>query len=193
VVALGSSIYLIGSAALGPTCLMLSPIPLLAFTLYPLMKRFSPAAHFGVGFSLALAPLGGYVGIMNALPQSQGPWWLAGFTLCWVAGFDILYATQDEAFDKKLGLHSIPASFGTPTALDVALMLHALAFFCLAAMRWTAFAEKGPWLWAALLPVGLLLALEQKSGYSLENNSSFFKINAWVGVAAFVFVLVGVL
>jgi 4-hydroxybenzoate polyprenyltransferase len=193
--AVGTAIYLYAAFRLGPLCLWLSPIPLAVFTLYPLMKRFTAMAHFGVGAGLALAPLGGYVGIMNELPsrQIQGPFWLAAFTLCWVSGFDILYSTMDEAFDRKEGLYSIPAKFGVPTAQDLALMLHALAFFCLAVMRWTAFSHKGAWLWLALIPAGLLLMLEQKSGYSLEKDSVFFKINAWVGVAVLFYVIAGVI
>jgi 4-hydroxybenzoate polyprenyltransferase len=192
VVVIGGLGYLMAAALLGKTCLLLSPLPLIVFALYPLMKRVTWAAHFGVGLGLALAPLGGYVGVTGEIPHSAGPWWLAGFTLAWVSGFDILYATMDEAFDRKEGLHSIPADFGTLPAQDTALMLHALAFFCLAAMRWAAFAGKGSLLWLALIPVGTLLTLEQKSGYSLEKNAAFFKINAWIGVAALLYVAAGV-
>ena len=189
--AIGCAVYMAAAASLGRLCLILSPLPLIIFTLYPLMKRFTWAAHFGVGAGLALAPLGGYIGITGAWPITKGPWWLAAFTLCWVAGFDVLYATMDEAFDRKEGLHSIPAKFSTPVAQDVALMLHALAFFCLTAMRWTAFPHKSAWLWIALIPAASLLAAEQKSGYSLEQDSPFFKINAWVGVAVLAYVIAG--
>jgi 4-hydroxybenzoate polyprenyltransferase len=193
VVGVGSLVYLAAAAALGRLCLLLSPLPLLIFVGYPLMKRFTWAAHFGVGCGLALAPLGGYVGIAGAMPHSQGPWWLAGFTLCWVAGFDVLYATLDEAFDRKEGLHSIPADFSVPVAQDTALMLHGLAFFCLSAMRLTAFHSKPTWIWLALLPAGLLLAAEQRSGYSLDKDSLFFKVNAWIGVAVLGYVMAGAL
>ena len=194
VMIIGTAVYLFAAQQLGSFCLMLSPIPLAVFTLYPLMKRFTWTAHFGVGLGLALAPLGGYIGVMNALPHRPmlGPVWLAAFTLTWVSGFDILYATMDESFDRKEGLFSIPAKFGVPAAQDTALMLHALAFFCLSAMRWTAFREKGTWLWLALLPAGLLLMLEQRSGYSLDKDSAFFKINAWIGVAVLFYVVAGV-
>lgn len=196
VVVMGTAVYLFGAARLGQTCLKLSPIPLLVFVIYPLMKRFTAAAHFGVGTGLALAPLGAYVGITNSIPGTNvpGPWWLAGFTLCWVSGFDVLYATMDEAFDKAEGLHSIPSKFGIPVAQDCALMLHALAFFCLSAMRWVAFKDKAAWLWLALLPTALLLMAEQKSGSSsLDKDSPFFKINAWIGVAVLGYVVAGVL
>ena len=191
IVAIGAALYLIAAAALGPLCLKLSPIPLAVFVAYPLMKRFTPAAHFGVGLGLALAPLGGYVGLAGALPTHPGAWFLAGFTFAWVSGFDILYATMDEDFDRKAGLNSIPARFGKATAQDVALVLHGLAFFCLASMRWNSFSAKGPLIWLALVPAAALLLAEQRSGYSLDANSPFFKINAWIGVAVLVWVLAG--
>ncbi len=191
--AAGALLYLLAASRLGSTCLRLSPLPLAVFALYPLMKRFTWAAHFGVGLGLALAPLGGYVGMTDALPTGSGPWWLAGFAFCWVAGFDVLYACLDEDFDRKEGLHSIPSHFGRPIAQDVALILHGLALFCLVVMRWDAFAAKPAWIWLALLPVAVLLTLEQKYGYSLDKDSPFFRVNAWIGAAAFLYVLAGVL
>ncbi|MES2200644.1 MAG: 4-hydroxybenzoate octaprenyltransferase [candidate division FCPU426 bacterium] len=190
--AVGAVLYLFAAAQLGPLCLKLSPLPLAVFALYPMLKRVTWAAHFGVGLGLALAPLGGFIGMTDAWPVEPGPWWLAGFAFCWVSGFDILYACLDEAFDRKEGLHSIPSKFGRPVAQDVALILHALALFCLVAMRWAAFSPKPTWIWTALAPVALLLTLEQKYGYSLEKDSPFFRVNAWIGAAAFVYVLVGV-
>jgi 4-hydroxybenzoate polyprenyltransferase len=191
--AMGSAVYLFGAAMLGRTCLVLSPIPLAVFIVYPLMKRFTWLAHIGVGTGLALAPLGGYIGITGALPPSRGAWWLAGFALCWVAGFDVLYSTLDEQFDRKEGLHSISVQFGAPAAQDTALMLHALAFFCLSAMRWASFHSKPAWIWIALVPSAVLLTLEQRSGYHLDQNSAFFKINAWIGVAVLGYVIAGVM
>jgi 4-hydroxybenzoate polyprenyltransferase len=189
---LGCAVYVLAAAELGPLCLALSPLPLIVFAAYPLMKRYTWTAHFGVGCGLALAPLGGYIGVADALPTQPGPWWLAAFTLCWVAGFDVLYACLDEAFDRKEGLFSIPARFGRAVALNTGLGLHGLAFLCLAALRWSAFAAKPAWIWVALLPAVALLALEQRYGYSLEKDSPFFKINAWIGVAVFAYIAIGV-
>lgn len=193
VAASGTVIYLAAAWWLGPFCFKLSPIPLIVFVAYPLMKRFTYLAHFGVGLGLALAPMGAYVGLGDAWPETTAPWWLAGFTLCWVAGFDILYATMDEAFDRKEGLHSIPSRFGSAAAQDASLTLHGLAAFCLVGLRWDAFGHQGHWIWLAMLPALALLAAEQRWGYSLEKDSPFFKINAWIGVAVLGYVLLGVL
>lgn len=194
VVAVGSLVYLWAAWRLGPLCLQLAPIPLLVFVLYPLMKRFTWACHFGVGLGLALAPLGGAVGYAQTLALPEPLWWLAGFTFCWVSGFDVLYATLDEDFDRREGLHSIPAVFGRSTAHDVGAMLHGAAGLCLAAIAHQQFFPLHGWLtWAALAPAGILLALEQRFGYSLEPGSPFFQINAWIGVAAAAFIGFGVL
>ena len=188
----GSLLYFLATAKLGLSCLYLSPLPLLVFAIYPLMKRFTWTAHFGVGTGLALAPLGGFIGVTNALPQTSGPWLLAGFTLCWVTGFDVLYACLDEDFDRKEGLYSIPSRFGRSTAMDVSLSLHALALFFLIALQLKFFSSKPLWLWLALIPTAVLLTLEQRFGYSLEQDSPFFKINAWIGVAVFAYIISGV-
>jgi 4-hydroxybenzoate polyprenyltransferase len=189
----GAALYFWAVSQLGDFCLRLSPIPAAVFILYPLMKRFTWASHFGVGAGLALAPLGAYVGLAGSLPESSAPWWLAGFTLCWVSGFDVLYATLDEAFDRKEGLYSIPSKFGSLVAQDVGLVLHGLALLCLAALRWRAFSDSSAWIWLALAPAAVLLFLEQRYGYSLEQNSPFFKVNAWIGVAVLFYVLAGLI
>lgn len=191
---IGTFAYLVAAWQLGPLCLQLSPIPLIVFVAYPLMKRFTHFCHFGVGLGLALAPLGGSIGYSGAWPDNYAPWLLAGFTLAWVAGFDVLYALLDEDFDRKEGLHSVPAQLGRGAALDMSLLLHALAILCLAALAHRHFFPHSGWLaWAALLPAIVLLASEQRLGYSLEPGSPFFTVNAWVGVAVLGFVATGVL
>lgn len=176
--------YLYAAAALDPLLLALSPIPLVVFTVYPLMKRFSWTAHFGVGLGLALAPLGGALGYHPQLPPSPAVLWLSLFTFCWVSGFDILYATMDEAFDRQEGLQSIPSRFGRSTALDMGLILHGSALLCLGALGHDFLVPMaGSVAWLALFPAAVLLLLEQRFGYDLEMGSPFFTINAWIGVA----------
>jgi 4-hydroxybenzoate polyprenyltransferase len=184
IAAAGLALYLAAAWALGPLLLVLSPIPLIVFAAYPLMKRFTWAAHFGVGLGLALAPLGGALGYVPNLPPAHGPLWLAAFSFCWVSGFDVLYATLDEDFDRKEGLFSIPSMFGKSTAQDLGLVLHGLALLCLAGLAQEVLAPMaGALVWIALLPAAVLLLLEQRFGYDLEMGSPFFTINAWIGVA----------
>ena len=106
----GAAAYAFAAARLNPLCLALSPIPLFVFALYPLLKRVTPLCHFGVGAALALSPLGGYLAVvpdLGAALREAGP--LALFTLGWVAGFDLIYATLDVDFDRANGVHSLPA------------------------------------------------------------------------------------
>ena len=104
VVLAGISLYLVAAWALAPHLVFLTPIPLLVFAIYPLMKRFTWSAHFGVGLGLAMAPLAGALGYHPHLPPTPAALWLAAFTFCWVSGFDVLYATLDEDFDRVPGL-----------------------------------------------------------------------------------------
>ena len=187
------------------------------FTVYPLMKRFTFFAHFGVGCGLALAPLGGYVGMVNQWPEGGPIWLLSIFTLFWVAGFDILYAIDDLEFDRREGLNSVPSRFGEKAAREAAKTLHyacigillGMAVMLLPgvvsveanvfersaeAMR-RGFDSPSGWrhllLFVSSLPAVVLLVLQQKFSNSLEPGSVFFKVNAWTGVAVFVLVLAG--
>jgi len=184
VVLAGVALYLYAAVGLAPWLLLLAPIPLLVFLVYPLMKRFTWTCHFGVGLGLALAPLGGALGYTPDLPPAAPVLWLALFTFCWVSGFDVLYAILDEEFDNAEGLYSVPAKFGAGTAQDLGLVLHGAALLCLGGLAHGYLAPMaGPWAWAALAPAGVLLLLEQSFGYSLEPGSPFFTVNAWIGVA----------
>ena len=107
-------------------CFELSPIALFVILFYSYMKRISPLCHIVLGVGLGLAPVGAYLAVtgeFNIVPIFYG---LA--VLTWVSGFDIIYALQDEEFDKANGLNSIPANFGGKTALRISEVLHVLSF-----------------------------------------------------------------
>src|SRR5438105_1326147 len=100
-------VYIAACAALGPWFLRVAIVPLAVFALYPWLKRFTPLCHFGVGIALALAPLAGYAVAHPDFGAPEGALWLAGFAFCWVSGFDIIYATLDEDFDRLHRVHSL--------------------------------------------------------------------------------------
>jgi 4-hydroxybenzoate polyprenyltransferase len=190
--------YLAACAALGSWYLRMSPIPLLVFAGYPYLKRFTPLCHFGVGAALALAPLAGYAAAHPDLATPGAALWLAAFALCWVSGFDIIYATLDEEFDRGHAVHSMVVWLGRRGALRVSAALHALAWGCfmMAALAiWitagppvkasAGAADAVPWLGGAF--VGVLLYLEQK--WAQNVNLAFFKVNVWVGFAVLATVL----
>ena len=97
------------------------------FAAYPYLKRFTPLCHAGVGVALALAPLAGFAAAHPALEHTGPAFALALFALCWVTGFDIIYATLDEASDRANGIHSMVVWLGRTRALRVSWALHLVA------------------------------------------------------------------
>jgi 4-hydroxybenzoate polyprenyltransferase len=188
VAAAGLVLFYVAVAQLPPLCLTLSPVPLVIFVVYPLMKRFTSLAHFGVGAALAFGPIGAFVAVTGVLEGSAGAFLLAGFTLLWVGGFDVIYATLDEEFDRREGLRSLPATLGRTGALRVAAVVHVVAFALLAAL--TVLRLHGPWAWLALAAVGAMLALEHRQAHRVD--FAFFRVNAVLGFVVLALVLVGV-
>jgi 4-hydroxybenzoate polyprenyltransferase len=188
--------YLAACAALGPWFLMVAPIPLVVFTGYPYLKRVTPLCHFGVGLALALAPLAGFAAAHPRFGNSGTALLLGGFALAWVSGFDIIYATLDEAFDKAHGVRSLVASLGRRRALAISAGLHLVAFALLALVARRLWHEPLPRpVWA--VPLGALLLLLVATLFYLEVrwaadvNLAFFTVNVWVGFAVLAIVLVG--
>jgi 4-hydroxybenzoate polyprenyltransferase len=186
VLAGGLIAYMIAAYSINWLCLALSPIPLLVFLLYPYMKRFTRFAHFGVGLSLGLGPLGGYFALRPVIDEYIIPVaLLTVFTWLWVSGFDIIYATSDEEFDKREGLFSFPSVYGKKKALRYSLVTHGVAYLFLISLYLTAF--PGSIIGIVLLVVaGILLVLENKKADDVE--LAFFHINTVVGFVIFFFV-----
>lgn len=185
---LGLLLYFISAYLICDLVLYLSPIPLVVFIIYPLMKRFTPLCHFGVGLGLALAPLGGYVAVTCSLNGILPAVVLALFSLCWVSGFDIIYATLDEGFDRRSGIYSMVSVYGRDIALIISSALHQSAFFFVAFLYFYMF--KTIVAGVFLIIIGALLFLEHKKSENVD--LAFFKINILVGFAVFLFVLSGI-
>lgn len=192
--AASTAAYLAACAALGPWFLGVAAIPLVVFTAYPYLKRFTPLCHFGVGAALALAPLAGFAAAHPDLARITPALWLSAFALAWVSGFDIIYATLDETFDRAHGVRSMVAWLGRRRALGLAGALHAVAFACLVAAvvpllgatpRVAGWALPATLL--ALAATGLLLYLEQR--WAEDVDLAFFKVNVFVGLAVLATVL----
>src|SRR5262245_34673193 len=188
------AVYLGACAWLGPWFLRVAAIPLVVFAAYPYLKRFTPFCHFGVGAALALAPLAGYAAAhLPGRVDFGSALWLAGFALCWVSGFDIIYATLDEAFDLEHRVHSMVTHLGRARALRLSAGLHMMAFLCLVGAVRAVLSEgpSAPWAWpasgAALAVAGVLLYLEQR--WADDVDLAFFKVNVYVGFASLMAVL----
>lgn len=127
-VSFASFLFIFASFALNKLCGYLSPVALAWIFFYSYTKRFTSFAHTVLGLSLGIAPVGAYLAISGEWSQ---PWYallmLAGAVMCWVAGFDVVYALQDLHFDREHKLHSIPARFGMQRSLNIARTLHVVA------------------------------------------------------------------
>ena len=122
---INSLLLILSTACINRVCFYLSPVALAVVLGYSYTKRFTPLCHLILGLGLSLAPIGAYLVITATFA------WLPVFfslaVLCWVSGFDIIYALQDEAFDREHQLKSIPAWLGARNALQVSSCLHSLA------------------------------------------------------------------
>jgi 4-hydroxybenzoate polyprenyltransferase len=176
---------------LNPWPLYLS-IPVLAFVcLYSLSKRFTALAHLWLGASLLLAPVGAWIAIRGPEELHQ-PAILGLAVLCWVAGFDIIYACQDVDFDRRARLRSIPAWLGVKAALRVALVCHLLMVGWLVALYWAA-PPLGVIYLCGVAAVAALLIYEHAL-VSADNltrvNQAFFHVNAVISLGLFAVVVV---
>jgi 4-hydroxybenzoate polyprenyltransferase len=180
-------VFLAGAWLLNPLCGRLAPLVLAVVLGYSATKRFTAAAHLVLGLALALAPLGAWLAVRGDFAGDLAPpLLLALAVLTWVAGFDLVYACQDEGFDRAHGLHSIPARLGAPAALRLARALHVVTFGALLALALRA--ELG-WIFGLALAGAALLLIWQHSlvapGDLRRVDLAFFTLNGWVSVALF--------
>lgn len=118
-------LFLLATWLINPLCFYLSPIALMVVLGYSATKRFTALCHFVLGLGLSLAPIGAYLVITGEFAWLPVLFSLS--VLCWVSGFDIIYALQDEEFDREENLHSIPAYLGKVNALRLSTVLHILS------------------------------------------------------------------
>lgn len=180
-------LYLLSAWLLSDFCLRLSWIPLVAFASYPYFKRFTHWAHLGLGLVWSLVPLAGFFAVEPSL-DGIGPAVLLGvFCLFWLAGFDIIYATLDEDFDREYGVYSLPAAWGRTKALRAAALFHLLSFFTLVFLYGVYLS--GPLTVMLLTVVGLTMYVGQK--FSSNVDFAFFQVNAFIGLAVLIFIFIG--
>ena len=124
-----SLLFIICTYFINSICFYLSPIALLIILGYSLTKRFTSFCHFILGIGLSLTPIGAYLAVNGSF--SALPLLFSLVVLLWVSGFDIIYALQDEEFDKGEHLYSIPVLLGKENALKFSQVLHSLTFVTL--------------------------------------------------------------
>ena len=189
VAVVGLAVYLFCAWLLSDFCLRLSWIPLVGFTTYPFFKRFTKWTHVGLGLVWSLVPLAGFFAVQPSLRGSGPVVALAVFSVFWLAGFDIIYATMDENFDREHGIHSLPAAWGRGRALRLSGFFHGLAFVALVVLY-------GVWLSGPVTVMllglsGILLYLEH--AMSERVDLAFFQLNVLIAFVVLFFVVSGIL
>jgi 4-hydroxybenzoate polyprenyltransferase len=190
-VAAMSVVFVYSAFQLNPLCGWLAPVALGWVLFYSYTKRFTRWSHLVLGVSLSIAPVGGYLAIAG---QWSSPAWvllvLAAAVASWVAGFDILYALQDERFDVEHGLHSIPAAFGAAGAVRISQVLHAITVASLVAVG---LGTGAGWLYGAGVLVAASLLWYEHSLVKPDDlrrlDAAFFTMNGVISIAFFIFVL----
>ena len=170
-------------------CFYLSPVALFVILFYSYTKRFTALCHLVLGVGLSLAPIGAYLAVTGEFALLPV---LFSFTvLFWVSGFDIIYALQDEEFDKNNKLHSIPAAVGKAKALRISELLHMLSAACVVYAGIEG--HSGPWYWTGVaFFMGLLVYqhLLIKPNDLSKVNLAFFTTNGIASVVFAIFVIV---
>jgi 4-hydroxybenzoate polyprenyltransferase len=181
---IGAMVFSLSAYALSPLAGWLSLPVLIILASYSFTKRFTFFCHFWLGICLGLAPLGAWVALKNTFPIEMI--WLSMGIALWVAGFDILYALQDEAFDKKVKLHSIPARFGTSVSVVVSRISHFFAAICFAVFGHLY--QLGTLFFTGLFVACVLMLWQHwltRKGNLDRIGIAFFNLNGWIAVLLF--------
>ncbi|MFN4232366.1 menaquinone biosynthesis prenyltransferase MqnP [Thermus sp.] len=180
----GLLLLTLAGLSLNPLTARLLPVAVFFLTIYSYTKRFTWLCHYVLGLTIGAAAAGGWIAVTGSFHPTA--YWLWAAVGLWIAGFDILYATQDYTFDRAHGIKSIPARFGIPQALWIARGTHLLAWiaFLLAGLSYGA---GSPYFLGLLLVGGLLLYEHQL--VSPEDLSrvdlAFFQANVGVSLGMF--------
>ena len=174
-----SAAFLAAASAINRLTFVLSPLALAIVFFYSLTKRFTAATHFFLGLALAISPIGAWIAQRGDIDLA--PFVLAIGVICWVAGFDLIYATQDFEFDRQEGIRSLVVAMGIARTMRVAQLLHLLM---LAILIGFGFAAKLGTIYFIAMPVlAAALVYEHRSARSLDVagvNRAFFQSNAFV-------------
>lgn len=178
-------LFLLSAYSLNWLTFVLSPVALVSVLGYSYAKRFTAFAHVLLGWALAISPTAAWIAVRGTI-DSEVPLILSLFVLMWTAGFDVMYACQDQEFDRRAGLRSIPARFGIARSLWIARLFHFQAFvvlvllYLVTGLGWIAL--------AGVAAVGLLLIYQHtlvRANDLSRMNAAFFTTNAFVSLILF--------
>src|SRR2546421_1051468 len=179
--AVSSGAFLLAAAAINRLTLILAPVALSLIFFYSFTKRFTSATHFFLGLALAIAPVGAWIAQTGRIDLA--PVVLAAGVICWVAGFDLIYATQDYDFDRREGIRSLVVRLGIARSLRLAQLLHLVTFVVLIAFG--VLAKLGTIYYCSLPLVAAALCYEHKTEKRdiAGINRPCFQSNAFVSTA----------
>jgi 4-hydroxybenzoate polyprenyltransferase len=181
-----AALFFLAAFMLNRLTLILSPVALASVLFYSYTKRFTSLSHLVLGWCLSIAPTGAWIAVRGAI-DSPVPLLLSLAVMLWTAGFDIIYACQDQEFDVKAGLRSIPQRFGVARALLTSRLLHAAMF---ATLVWIYFLTGLRWLGLiGIIATAALLVYQHRlvrADDLSRLNMAFFTTNAYVSVILFV-------
>lgn len=182
------ALFMISTWFINPLCFYLSPVALFVILFYSYTKRFTSLCHLVLGIGLSLAPIGAFLAVTGRFELL--PLLFSGAVICWVSGFDIIYAMQDEDFDKSENLHSIPTAVGKIASLRISGFLHLLSvLFVIAAGFIGGF---GPWYWTGVVLFTGMLVYQHtiiKPTDLSRVNLAFMTANGIASVVFAVFVI----
>ena len=180
--------FILAAGAINRLTFMLAPIALAIIFFYSLTKRFTSATHFFLGLALAIAPVGAWIAQTGRIDLP--PLVLGAGVICWVAGFDLIYATQDYDFDRREGIRSLVVKLGIARSLRLAQLLHLAMLAALIGFGVTA--QLGRIYYGGMPLVAAALFYEHKTEkLDLAGiNRAFFQSNAFVSAVFLVAVCV---
>lgn len=192
-IAVSLAILTLSAWLLNSLTLILLPGAIIFLTGYAYTKRFTWLSHFVLGFTDGLAPIGAWAGVRGSLfTAADLPAWLLLFAVTfWIGGFDLIYACQDTAFDRRERLYSIPARFGNVIALGLAKVSHIITVALLTGVGLSM--GLGLVYWIGLLLVVVLLVYEHsliRPDDLSRVNIAFFNINGYISITIFVATLI---
>src|SRR6266550_4346539 len=175
-----SGLFVFFAANINRLTFVLSPIALGIIFFYSVTKHFTDATHFFLGLALGIAPVAAWIAQTGQVELP--PLVLSLGVVCWVSGFDLIYATQDYDFDRQEGLHSLVVRLGLAVTLRVAQFLHLLMLIAL--IGFGIVAKLGTVYFALMVPIAATLIYEHRSARALDDvtsiNRAFFNSNSFV-------------
>lgn len=180
--------FVASAAAINRLTFLLAPVALFVIFFYSVTKWFTSATHFFLGLALAIAPVGAWIAQTGRVDLA--PIVLATGVVCWVAGFDVIYATQDYDFDRREAIRSLVVRLGIARSLRLAQLLHLLTFAALIGFGLAA--KLGAFYYCAMAFVAAALIYEHKTEKRdlAGVNRAFFQSNAFVSAVFLIAVCV---